>query len=61
MTPTAVTVGLSSNITNLNAELHLGGKISGTVTSAQGGAPIGEAEICALTIEGEEFLRCSEQ
>jgi 5-hydroxyisourate hydrolase-like protein (transthyretin family) len=55
----AVTPGSTS--TGIDAELHEGGRISGTVTGAPSAAPIRYAEACAVKVGGseEEYGECA--
>ncbi len=52
-----IVLGTESVISNLNATLALGGTVTGRVT-ASGGAPIGEVDVCALTLTDEETISC---
>jgi hypothetical protein len=57
--PVSVTPG--STTPNIDAEMHEGGKIAGTVTGAPGAVPQRYAEVCAFSAAGgeEEFGRCA--
>jgi len=45
---------------DINAEMQLGGEITGTVTKAVGGAPIGGVEVCAHGVDSvSEFGNCT--
>ncbi|HVQ57441.1 MAG TPA: carboxypeptidase-like regulatory domain-containing protein [Solirubrobacterales bacterium] len=55
-----VTVGAVA-ATEIDAAMQPGGRIEGTVTTAVGGKPVNEVEVCAWRVngeEGEELARC---
>jgi hypothetical protein len=54
----AVVVG-GADVPNVNAQLTLAGRITGTVTTALGGTPVGEVEVCASKA-ATELERCTE-
>jgi hypothetical protein len=57
-TADAVTVTGGGTTPNTNAALVLGGKISGTVTAASGGAPLQSTEVCAYTSRSDSMYDC---
>lgn len=50
-TATAVTVQAGSQVSDINAVLEVGARISGTVTAAATGAPVEKVEACAKLVE----------
>jgi hypothetical protein len=50
-TATAVTVQAGSPVSDINAVLEVGARISGTVTAAATGAPVENVEACAKLVE----------
>jgi hypothetical protein len=44
--------------TTINVALTLGGKITGTVTAASGGAPLQSTEVCAYTSRSDSMYDC---
>ena len=48
------------DVTEIDAEMVLGGKIEGSVEEAGTGNPIDEVVVCAWTISSEEFGGCTE-
>ncbi len=54
----AISVTAGSVSSGINAALHEGGKVTGTVTSATTKAPIEAAEVCARTSSGEYTGQC---
>jgi 5-hydroxyisourate hydrolase-like protein (transthyretin family) len=48
-----LTVSNGGTTTGINATMHAGGRISGRVTAASGGAPVGGAEVCAFLEGGD--------
>lgn len=55
----AVVIG-SANVPNIDAHLTQAGRIAGTVTTAAGGTPVGEVEVCAYKAATEGFGGCTE-
>ncbi len=54
-----VMVGPGATVSNIDAELHQGGTIAGTVTEAGSGDPIQGLSVCATGGPGLEFGRCT--
>lgn len=54
-----VVVG-SGPVTGIHAEMVEGGGIEGSVDRVSGGTPVADAQVCAWTIESEEFGGCAE-
>ncbi len=59
-TRAGVKVMLAAATTGVNAALSSGGEIEGTVTSAEGGAPLAHVVVCAFLASGEEEEECAE-
>jgi hypothetical protein len=55
-----VPIALGETKTGVNAALKLGGSISGTVTSAASGVPLGEIIVCAIEASSGELYECAE-
>jgi Carboxypeptidase regulatory-like domain len=51
----AVSVTAGSTTPGVDAQMHDGGQITGTVTDAAGGTPIEEVEVCASNVSGGEY------
>jgi 5-hydroxyisourate hydrolase-like protein (transthyretin family) len=51
-----LTVSNGGTTTGIDAAMHEGGRISGRVTAASGGAPVASAEVCAFLEGGEPEL-----
>ncbi len=56
----ALTVTAPNATANVNAELHPGGEISGTVTSAVGKAPLSGVEACAYEASKHGYYGCGD-
>jgi RHS repeat-associated protein len=54
-----VTVSAGGTASGINAALHQGAEISGTVTSAASKAKLGGIEVCAFGTSGEFVVRCA--
>ncbi len=55
--PVAVTAG--STTAGIDAAMHAGGSIAGTVSAASGGAPLKDVEVCALDASSGSYVRCA--
>jgi len=55
-----VKVTLGTTTSGANAALASGGEIEGVVTTAEGGAPLAHAVVCAFLASGEEVEECVE-
>jgi hypothetical protein len=56
---TGVKVTLGATTTGADAALPSGGEIDGTVTAAEGGAPLAHVLVCAFLANGEEVEECT--
>ncbi|HET7445608.1 MAG TPA: carboxypeptidase regulatory-like domain-containing protein [Solirubrobacterales bacterium] len=56
----AVTVAANGVTAGIDADMELGGAISGTVTDAVTHGGLGEVEVCAFELHPPEFERCGE-
>ena len=54
-----VTVTAAASTANVNAEMHEGGRVEGTVTDAVSHAAVQAVEVCALTKATFEFVACT--
>jgi hypothetical protein len=54
----AVPVTAGSTTSGVDARLVEGGRITGTVTSASGGGPIEEIDVCARPVSGGSYVNC---
>jgi len=55
-----VSVAAGSSTTDVNAEMHAGGKIEGSVVDAGSKAPIADVEVCAYLGSDEGSSRCAQ-
>ncbi len=56
--PVSVTAGATTS--SIDAALHAGGQVSGTVTNAETKAALNEVEVCAFQTSGEFVERCAD-
>jgi hypothetical protein len=54
-----LSVGLSETITGIDASLHSGGTISGHITRAIDGQPLGNIPVCAIDVVDSQLWMCS--
>lgn len=54
-----LSVGLSETITGIDASLHPGGTISGHVTRAINGQPLGSVQVCSIDASDDELWTCT--
>lgn len=52
-------MGLSETITGVDASLHPGGTISGHVTRAINGQPLGSVQVCSVDASDDELWTCT--